>query len=273
MKALKRSLLVAASLAALSSTTSLAAGATDWTGFYAGIGLAVQKSNADVESTSTTVTSTTNLQPNVTGNSEFELLDSPDEAALSFPPSLIAGFGTQLDGNFYVGLEGDLDLSGGVVIEPGYTTDCSTIDLCILGHTQGTLDTLGRLRAIAGVVATPDLMIFGSAGVALAQGSFGITSTAYLNNVVVDPDSDYTPTQLLFGATVGGGVEIKATDNLRVRLEGAVDLYPTAVNYSGLSVTSTVDDGASSNKTLSGDTTGSVKFANMMVRGALLWQF
>jgi hypothetical protein len=144
--------------------------------------------------------------------------------------------------NIYLGLEGELNLGGPSTVDPltAEGTSCSTADFCDTIENQFSLDTLGRVRAIFGVAE--------------------------------DANSD-SATDYLIGATFGAGVEVKATHNMIVRVEGIIDTYPTAVMANNLSASSSVDNGAGSTASGSLSYSGTATFADAMVRAALIWQF
>jgi opacity protein-like surface antigen len=75
-----------------------------------------------------------------------------------------------------------------------------------------------------GVVLDPKLMAFAAAGIAVAKAEAGFFN--YIDNDGVTAGDFDIPSSLLTGVTLGGGVEFKPTENLRIRLEGFVDSYP-----------------------------------------------
>lgn len=231
-----RLLLSAGLIALCSGAIAQDARGTDanWTGFYAGVGIGH---------------SAIDIHTFVDTNAPWELasgnLPGGGYAAFAFPAlsdappmsaHVLAGYGVQV-GSAYVGLEGDLVWQGPANAPIWFLDDAfgptgtdtsacpqSQYDLCIIDGGRSTLTTLGHARAIVGVVLDPKLMAFAAAGIAVAKAEAGFFN--YIDNDGVTAGDFDIPSSLLTGVTLGGGVEFKPTDNLRIRLEGFVDSYP-----------------------------------------------
>lgn len=231
-----RLLLIAGLVALCSGAAAQDVQGTDanWSGFYAGVGIGHSATdiNTFVDTTATWETTAGNFPGGEYGAFRFPALsDAPPMSA-----HLLAGYGVQV-GSVYGGLEGDLVWQGpanapiaflDATIGPtGTDTNAclqSQFDFCVMDGGRSTLTTLGHARAIVGVVLDPNLMAFATGGIAVAKAEAGFFN--YIdNNGVTQGDFDI-PSSILTGVTLGGGVEFKPTDNLRIRLEGFIDSYP-----------------------------------------------
>jgi opacity protein-like surface antigen len=263
-------------LLAGSASAASAQDAMNWTGFYAGLGLAKQHTTVTTvgNGNSSTVAIVDDPLTN-TDLSDEDLFGSDTFSIESLAPSLIAGYGKELDNHLYVGIEGEadfLDTARADAFEAfgDPDPDCSTVQFCVEGSNFVSLQTLGRLRAVVGFAASPNVLLFGTAGIVVAKGTYGLSAYAQAPG---DQDSDEDSTSAyLVGATVGAGIDIKATKNLIVRVEGAYDTYPTAIHSGNLSA-SAVAAGGGGSSSLSDTANGSAKFADQMIRAALIWQF
>lgn len=139
------------------------------------------------------------------------------------------GYNYQFGGNFVVGLETDFQglASGGVsrtggsvapwgdYFSSGVTTTAQSV--------SGSLDYLGTVRGRVGYLALPQLLVYGTGG--LAYG--GVQAKAamlqadnpapYTTNSAWAAAGNYSDTRV--GWTAGGGVEYMFMDNLSVKIE------------------------------------------------------
>ncbi len=207
---------------------------TNWTGFYAGVGIGY--SAADIYTFVDTTASWNYSAGNFPGGGSADFAFPALSDASPMSAHVLAGYGVQV-GSAYVGLEGDLvwqdpanapiwfldDVFGPTGTD---TSAClqSQYDVCAIDGGRSTLITLGHARAVVGVVLDPDLMVFAAGGIAVAKAEAGFFN--YIDNGGVTEGDFDIPSNLLTGVTLGGGVEFKPTDNLRIRLEGFVDSYP-----------------------------------------------
>lgn len=172
----------------------------DWTGFYVGIhGGGV-------------------FNPGDPGVLEFDG-GSPN-------PAVAAAFGDNYDGAFDSGLTGGV--SAGMDFQSGAFVFGGVVDLSLVdvGDRQSAysatpayytqlrdLDFLATVRARAGFLATEDILVYGTGGVALGdvQHSFQ-TDTGF--DVETSGGEDWD-----LGYTVGAGVETRVSDNMTVGVE------------------------------------------------------
>lgn len=261
-------------LLGLGTAAAAAQDGMDWTGFYAGVGIALQRTSTNVTMdhyNADTVLSPDPFPQDVSASSSTIITTFQDVDIDAYVPSLIAGFGKQLDNKVYLGVEGEYDFGAPVDFNALSSIDC-TSDLCLSSTNESSLQSLGRLRAIFGVAPDQNYLLFGTAGLVIGKASVGALSIAYVNGTQTDYD-DENASDYLIGATFGAGVEFKATQNLRIRLEGAIDTYPTAVQAADVTATSTADDGNGDTATATLNYGGSAVFSDVMVRAAVLWQF
>lgn len=239
--------------------------ANDWTGFYAGVGLSASQAQVDPY-----VSTLGGPVSGVGSPSSTRLLTEllPGQAD-SVSLSLFTGYGLQL-GSAFVGIEGDLDLApsvstNGAFVEFGSLT-CTAF--CTSSNGSVSFDTLGRLRALVGVVIEPTVMGFVAGGVAIAQADAEL-STKVIVPGILDEDAA-TSSELIGGITLGAGVEIKATGNLRIRAEALIDSFaPWSYDLQSASSATVPEGNGSLDYNLSGDAV----FANVSGRVALVWQF
>jgi len=136
--------------------------------------------------------------------------------------------------------------------------DCETI-CTLIGTTTFTLsskiDALASARLRAGYLFMPNVLAYGTAG--LAWGRSQVTGTKS-NCLIGEPSCDVT-TQTVkgnhFGWVAGGGLEFRLFDHVRLRGEYLhYDFAATAVN-------------------LDPTTTFNLKARDDVVRGALIWNY
>jgi outer membrane immunogenic protein len=121
---------------------------------------------------------------------------------------------------FVFGLEGDLnwvDSKANVTIRPPAV------------FASATMDWMSTLRARAGLLLTPTVLLYATGGLAIAH-----FSDSWGEPTVVTVTSDQTRS----APVVGGGVEYKVTPNVTARLEGLYANFgstTTATPFVGLS--------------------------------------
>ncbi len=242
--------------------------AGDWTGFYVGGGLGAQRARIDIEELNFSLSSSRTLvSPGTTGGGNF----APEVSSVidSLRGHLLAGYAYQ-HGPVLFAIEGDIEFGAEVraARDFGADVDCADFDVCASAGVDVSINTLGHLRGIYGVVLHPNVVAFlsGGIGVARASGSAVAISTAFgpIETVVDGTQA------LLIGPSLGVGVEVKATDNLRIRAEGLVDHFG-GFDWSG-EATSTSVSGPDSAEAVA-ETSGSASFTNMTGRVSLIWEF
>lgn len=124
---------------------------------------------------------------------------SGDIGPLSFEQSgltgaIYAGYNWQI-GRAVLGVEADLG-----------TGDFGTSDSNAVGTLQTSLNAMGSLRARYGYLLTPALLVYGTAGIALADIDFKVVG-------------DSTESQTFFGYQYGAGAELAISEHVALRLE------------------------------------------------------
>ena len=123
--------------------------------------------------------------------------------------TVFAGYNWQA-GRAVLGIEAD--------IGTGYLDDSLGAGL---GLVSADLNVMGSLRARAGYLVTPAFMVYGTAGLAVANFDFranGITAS-----------------ETLFGYQVGAGTELEITSNWSMRMEYIyTDLGAESINHGGV---------------------------------------
>jgi len=119
-----------------------------------------------------------------------------------------------------------------------------------------TLDTpwIGSFRARVGYDLNP-FLLYGTAGVGWTQWNYHNTDTDHMTGVT----SRLIGSRNGFGFVIGGGAEVKVSDNLSVRLEGL------HYRFSDAKVNAPLDGASNANPTLSQNIS--------VVRAGLSWRF
>lgn len=204
-------------LAALSAALGLSANETmDWSGFYAGVGISAGAGAAVPDGGRTITTNGVAASVNPTfwpGQSGF----------------VLAGYAHQFD-HIVLGIEGEIDLAGAIelgigdpFVSPGScavgTTPCTVTSI------NGSLDPLGHLRVTAGYAVNDTILLFGSAGVAVARASFtgvaGKSSTGMMGQMSNSPPAE----DVILGYTVGLGGQLRISAKMSVRGEATFNSY------------------------------------------------
>jgi opacity protein-like surface antigen len=244
----------------------------DWTGFYIGGGLGVRHTTIDIDEPLTySLSCATNLEsPGTSGCSNFAVMDS---VIHSLRGHLLAGYAYQ-HGPVVFAIEGDIEIGGDIKALPGFGEDpvdpinCADFDVCASSGIEVAINPLGHVRGIFGVVLHPNILGFVSGGVAVASasGSAVAISTAF-GPVETVVDSTHA---LLIGPSLGVGVEVRATENLRIRVEGMVDHFGSFAWDN--EATSTSVSGPDSAQAIT-ETSGSASFTSTLARASLIWEF
>lgn len=244
--------------------------AMDWTGFYAGVGIGGQQTGFVPESTTANITISINTN-NQTAGSGASIPPWQDLTRVTTPAAqLIAGYGAQL-GNAYLGVEGELDLLGPVSSPTSSPlADCSLYNVCGNLLMVDRVDSLGRIRGLFGVVLDPRVMVFAAGGAAFATSSVLVSAHADVDGGT-SVDDMMSDSRLMVAPSIGGGVEVKATDNLRLRLEGSMESFGLFSSGTLNAAAAAAGGGGSFSGTISGSSAFSASVVS--ARLAALWQF
>ena len=206
---LKKSLLAGAAMlfgagAANAADIVDVAPVTDWTGFYVGVHGGFGGGTFDYPMNLTT--------GEFDGGEEtFENLDydfGADITSSGFFGGVQAGWNWQMD-SIVLGVEGDIALSD-ITGELEIYSD--TADASIRGGS--TVDWFGTARLRAGFLVTPELLLYGTGGLA-----WGSVTAEY--DIDLEPfaslSDDTSESQM--GWTIGAGFEYQVTDNISLKTE------------------------------------------------------
>jgi opacity protein-like surface antigen len=250
----------------------VAANPLSWGGFYFGAGYGREKKSLDQGTAYQTLT------PGGPGLATNEPIALQNTNHLN-RGHVLAGYLWQYE-RFLLGVEGDYSFGDRVPAsipfgpEPGSCGVGSTGNfICGTPTSFGSVETMGHLRAIAGIAISPNLMAFVSGGAAFGKSDnvgshvgFFMASSPSLPVLVTG--NSLAPNKNLVGTSIGGGIQVKASANLIARLEYLKDTYDGAVT-SGAAVQATLGG------TLVTMTSPSekVKVTNETIRASLIYRF
>jgi opacity protein-like surface antigen len=185
----------------------------DWTGFYIGL-----NGGGAFGSTGADTFGLLNATPNLFGsNDTFHLAHNLSGGF----GGAQAGFNRQT-GNWVSGVEADIQggsINGSRTIS-GAIVDCLGIPACGAPGNFATasekIDLFGTIRARAGFLATPTLLIYGTGGLAWAELS---TSGDYRLNLPTPFDYQASNSGFKAGWAAGAGLEYKLTSNWSIKGE------------------------------------------------------
>lgn len=205
-----RRILLASAAVALSATVSNAADVadapvTDWTGFYVGIHGGYGGGTFDYP-----MNVTTDLTGSFNG-SPIDDLDydfGADLTAGGFFGGLQAGWNWQMD-SIVLGVEGDIALSD-ITGELEIYSD--TANASISGGS--TVEWFGTARLRGGFLATPELLVYATGGLA-----WGSVNSGYDLDLGQIGSLDDDTTESHMGWTIGGGFEYSVTENISLKTE------------------------------------------------------
>jgi outer membrane immunogenic protein len=162
-----------------------------WTGQYVGLNFGAVSNRADF------------TQYNLGSGQYFGSVGSDywNSSEFGATAGAIAGYNWQ-SGNFVFGIEGDINLLSG--------RDSETI-VNVAASTK--MDWFGTFRARIGVTNNSPVLIFLTAGVAVAN----ITNEA---GIAGGTSPDFQSSKIRTGPVFGAGIEYKPAPNMTVRLEG-----------------------------------------------------
>lgn len=213
-----RSSLFAAAIVSVAGTASAAdmpsaspmmptvAPIASWTGFYIGLNAGYGWANSDGSTTLLPTAALFGVRP-FTSSTDLD----------GFLGGVQAGYNWQAD-NFVVGVEADIDyanLDGNHLVTPLSTFAGVPVPGWFQRGT-GDMDWFGTVRARAGFLATPEMLIYATGGFAFARTSYStFTSFTPLPPFQYAGSADETNT----GWTVGAGVEWAFASNWTVKAE------------------------------------------------------
>lgn len=218
---------VAARLAAAMSAP--VANPMSWGGFYVGAGYGREKKSLGQGTAYQTLT------PGGPGLATNEAISLRSTNYLN-RGHVLGGYLWQYD-RILLGAEGDYSFGDRVPAsipfgpEPGSCGVGSTGNfICGTPTSFGSVETMGHLRAIAGVAISPSLMAFVSGGAAFGKSDtvgshVGFFMAASPNLPVLVSGNSLAPNKSMVGTSIGGGIQVKASQNIVARLEYLKDTY------------------------------------------------
>ena len=188
-------------------------GGVDWTGPYLGFDIGLRSDDWDIDDAQ-------GFSPNAAGNVVLAVpVQSATSASLddtSFRFGVSAGYDLQLDRLFVVGVEADV----------GIADNDDTLDFIPYLPPQGASglefqsDFDASLRLKAGVLASDDLLLYATGGLALMD--LEITASCPADTLICNPGvgtQTRSKDELLVGYTVGAGAVYQFDENWRLNAE------------------------------------------------------
>lgn len=243
-----------------------------WGGFYFGAGWGREKKSLDQGTAYQTLVPGGPGQP----SNEPVRLDSINYLNRGH---ILGGYLWQYE-RFLLGAEGDYSFGDRVLAsipfgpEPGYCGVGTTGNyICGSPTSFGSVETRGHLRGVAGLAITPELMAFISGGAAFGRSDtvgshVGFALGSSPSAPVIVSGTSFAPNKNLVGTSIGGGIQVKASDNLIARLEYLKDTY-TDVVTSGATVQANVNG----NIVTMTSPSEKVKVTNETIRASLIYRF
>lgn len=150
-----------------------------------------------------------------------------------------------------------------------------------------SLETRGHIRAILGAEVNPRIMLFAAGGAAIAKITYGgvwAAATSTGGAAIAAPGNLFAvgtaaaalaggppSSDTRFGYSLGGGVQVKATENLIVRAEALYDDYGSMA-ISSFAAAAAAAGGADS-AAAAASSGNSLKVHNTTARLSLIWKF
>ena len=243
-----------------------------WGGFYFGAGWGREKKSLDQGTAYQTLVPGGPGQP----SNEPVRLDSINYLNRGH---ILGGYLWQYE-RFLLGAEGDYSFGDRVPAsipfgpEPGYCGVGTTGNyICGSPTSFGSVETRGHLRGVAGFAITPELMAFISGGAAFGRSDtvgshVGFALASSPAAPVIVSGNSFAPDKNLTGTSIGGGIQVKASENLIARLEYLKDTY-TDVVTSGATVQANVNG----NIVTMTSPSEKVKVTNETIRASLIYRF
>ncbi|MFY9658271.1 MAG: outer membrane beta-barrel protein [Methylocystis sp.] len=143
----------------------------------------------------------------------------------SFSGGAQVGFNYQFNPSFLVGVEADIQGVAGSSVNTAFTSAApdplgSPTTMLTSAQFQGSLDYVGTVRARAGYLVTPTLLVYGTGGLAYANANMSASYATIDLAGIYGPgfaSSSYSDTRV--GWTAGGGVEWMFLPNWSAKLE------------------------------------------------------
>ncbi|MFT6672975.1 MAG: opacity protein-like surface antigen [Afipia broomeae] len=243
-----------------------------WGGFYFGAGWGREKKSLDQGTAYQTLVPGGPGQP----SNEPVRLDSINYLNRGH---ILGGYLWQYE-RFLLGAEGDYSFGDRVTAsipfgpEPGYCGVGTTGNyICGSPTSFGSVETKGHLRGVAGFAITPELMAFISGGAAFGRSDtvgshVGFALASSPAAPVIVSGNSFAPDKNLTGTSIGGGIQVKASENLIARLEYLKDTY-NDVMTSGATVQANVNG----NIVTMTSPSEKVKVTNETIRASLIYRF
>jgi outer membrane immunogenic protein len=222
---------------------------SDWSGFYLGTGIGFRSAttNANVNSATDTTRPAVLVDRFLASNCNigFPCVTGGSYNAGNFQISPYFGYNWQVNRNWVLGVEGDIAFGSQTITTPNYYLATPFLESGALRNSFSVkADWDASIRARAGYLITPGLMIYGTAGPSwLRLQSASNCSTSFEDDgdcssgngfVGLSPGS-LTHSTTRLGATIGGGFEAMLTPNWILRAEYRYSDYGT-VNFTDVRI-------------------------------------
>lgn len=243
-----------------------------WGGFYFGAGYGRERKSLDQG------TAYQALSPAIFGPPSNEPVSLATTNYLN-RGHVLGGYLWQHD-RFLLGAEGDYSFGDSVPTsipfgaEPGACGVGTTGNfICGSPTAFGSVETRGHVRGIAGVAITPNFMAFVSGGAAFGRSDsvgshVGFVLASSPSSPALVSGNSFAPNKNLVGTSIGGGIQVKASENLIARLEYLQDTYDNLVT-SGAVVQANVNG----NVVTMTAPSEKVKVTNETIRASLIYRF
>jgi opacity protein-like surface antigen len=129
------------------------------------------------------------------------------------------------------------------------------------------------VRGVAGLALTPSFMAFVSGGVAFGRSDsigshVGFALASSPNQPALVSGNSLAPDKSLVGTSIGGGIQVKASENLIARLEYLKDTYDDVVTSGAV-----VQANVGGNVVTMTSPSEKVKVTNETIRASLIYRF
>lgn len=253
-------------------SVSVAPNPLSWGGFYFGAGWGREKKSLDQG------TAYQALVPGGPGQTANEPISLATTNYLN-RGHILGGYLWQYE-RFLLGVEGDYSFGDRVPTsipfgaEPGSCGVGTTGNyICGSPTAFGSVETRGHVRGVAGFAITPGFMAFVSGGAAFGRSDtvgshvgFALASSPSAPAIV--SGNSFAPDKNLVGTSIGGGIQVKASENLIARLEYLKDTY-NGLTTSGAVVQANVNG----NLVTMTSPSEKVKVTNEAIRVSLIYRF
>lgn len=259
---------------------------SDWSGVYFGGGLSMSRHKVGFPD----ATNFLSMKNDVTSGS-LRVEPSNEYEGDSTGGHILAGYQHQF-GSFVLGAEGDIELNNVFSREkgpggPACLTQLINYQQLGSGHAEciGTklifsdVKSLGHVRLKAGYEVTPALMAFVSGGLAIGRSPDEIGASV-LGFVASSPSAPIVGAatvrrsgmaKTIYGASIGGGLEMKVSENLRLRTEYMYDRYKSQdIAVGGAGFGGTIGEITTNSFVSPGD---KIELSNQTVRLTAIYQF